>query len=487
MPDIITKEIAYDRLRSKYPDWELIEFNSTKGPCIVKHKCGNIKHYKIYESVLKNGPRCGQCEDTINWMYEIGEVMDNIQITNRKFVVEDGVRRSKITKLYQYKCLHCGFDESVGHYIKGIYKNESWSPESSIKSGKRCLCCGHVAVQPGINDIQTTDPLLVDYFLNKNEAKMYSRCSDHHIQSKCPICGFIQPNTIKIKQLVLQGKECFNCGSSFSYPEKFMYFMLRQLGVEFIMHKTFDWSKNIVNDDGTIGDKEYDFYLPGRDIIIETHGRQHYDSNVSFSCYSARGRTLDEEQANDALKEMLAIQNKYIYIVINSSISTKEWMTQQIVNSELNNLFDLNNVDWEQCNKDALGDFRLNIILDRMNNPQIKISELSKKYGFSVSTITRWLKQGSELSGYSPRMNIETPIYSPELDFAFNNVKQASDKLGMWPAHIYGCLNGRTGCMTAGKHPMTGTPLTWMRWDIKQYNEWLKQEKCFETLFEETH
>ena len=43
---------------------------------------------------------------------------------------------------------------------------------------------------------------------------------------------------------------------------------------------TYKAFKNIVNDDGTIGDKEYDFYLPGRDIIIETHGRQHYDSNI---------------------------------------------------------------------------------------------------------------------------------------------------------------------------------------------------------------
>lgn len=476
MPNPITKDIAMDRLKLKFPDWKLIEFSGLQSECSVQHKCGNIKQYKNFDNMLRTGLRCGQCEDTIKWAYNIGDIVGNIKIINRKFNIENGVRRKTIIKLYQYKCLDCGFDGSEGYYKNGVYANEHWVTENDLKWNRGCACCGHIVVQPGINDVATTDPTAVDYFLNKIESTMYSRGSNRLIQSICPICGFIQPNMVKIQTLVLHGKECFHCGSSVSYPEKFLYFMLKQINVKFYIHKVFDWSKNIVNKDGTVGNKEYDFYLPDQNLIIETHGRHHYDEKCSFSFCGAKGRTLEEEQENDRLKMNIAMQNGCNYIVINSRISRKEWMKQEIENSELSNLLNLTTVDWDRCDKDAVYGVKMNVILDKAKNPKLKIVELSNKYGFGTATIREWLKHGNSLCGYVPKQLTKTPVYSPELNFAFFNVKRASEELHMWPARIYGCLNGRQGYATAGKHPITGEPLTWERWTTEQYNKWVKNQ-----------
>ena len=49
----------------------------------------------------------------------------------------------------------------------------------------------------------------------------------------------------------------------------------------------------------------YDFYIPELEAIIEVHGSQHYGQGFE----KVGGRTLEEEQINDRLKEDLAKQN----------------------------------------------------------------------------------------------------------------------------------------------------------------------------------
>ena len=52
-------------------------------------------------------------------------------------------------------------------------------------------------------------------------------------------------------------------------------------------------------------------------------------------------------------------------------------------------------------------------------------------------------------------------IYSPELDESFWGAKEAEEKYGVNHTSISSCINGKL--KHAGKHPITGKPLTWQK------------------------
>lgn len=54
-----------------------------------------------------------------------------------------------------------------------------------------------------------------------------------------------------------------------------------------------------------------------------------------------------------------------------------------------------------------------------------------------------------------------TPIYSPELNESFWGAKEAKDKYGINPGSISSCIHGKLA--HAGRHPITGQPLTWQK------------------------
>ena len=88
-----------------------------------------------------------------------------------------------------------------------------------------------------------------------------------------------------------------NCGDKVSYDEKFLSSILSQLKVDFatqLSKSTFNWCDKY----------RYDFYIPSLNMIIETHGIQHYEENKNWTM------SLEEEQENDKIKKELAYQTK---------------------------------------------------------------------------------------------------------------------------------------------------------------------------------
>ena len=53
------------------------------------------------------------------------------------------------------------------------------------------------------------------------------------------------------------------------------------------------------------------------------------------------------------------------------------------------------------------------------------------------------------------------PVYCPELNEEFWGAKEAHDKYGICLSSISQCVSGKIG--HAGKHPITGEPLTWVK------------------------
>ena len=208
----------------------------------------------------------------------------------------------------------------------------------------------------------------------------------------CPYCG--EKKLKECSRLDINNYPC-KCGDSISYPEKFMMNILTQLNIDYIyqLNKSLKkWCK----------DFKYDFYfkLDNKEYIIETHGKQHYQDKTTFK------KTLKETQQNDVNKYELAISNGIKpenYIVIDFKYSTLEWGKEHILNSRLNEIFNLNSIDWLQCEEYALK----NIVKEvcdywhehyEINKENINFNDLEKVFKLSSVTLRNYVKKGTRLN-----------------------------------------------------------------------------------------
>ena len=229
---------------------------------------------------------------------------------------------STTRKNYKYKCNICGFNNGI-------------LSEYSILKGTGCSCCKSLTVVKGINDLNTTHPDLIKYLNNIEDGEKVSSGSHKLIELKCINCNNIYKIPTKRFVYNINKNTCKKCSDGVSYPNKFIFNMLEQLNVEFKPEMTFNWSEN----------KRHDFYIPKFNCIIEAHGTQHYRQ-------SFKDMSLEFVKNNDNFKRNLAnINNIKYYIEIDCQKSNLEYIKNNILNSKLNKLFDLSNVDWIKCSE----------------------------------------------------------------------------------------------------------------------------------------
>lgn len=339
-------------------------------------------------------------EITNNFKYNIGDVINtkerNLTIIDR-ILKENPYNKGKFLKYYKYKCNICGFD-CKEHYVDGKFSSEYSIEESNMKSGENgCACCSNRVAVLGINTIYDTDPWMMSLGVSEEDAKRYTRGNHKKIEVVCPDCGkkkdMIMYNLIKYKSI-----GC-SCSDKISYPEKFMINTLNQLNIEFqtqLNKSVFNWCKKY----------KYDFYIPSLNMIIETHGMQHYEKNGRKGA-----RTLEEEQKNDRVKKEMALINGIEhYIVIDCRYSDLEWIKKSIFNSKLAEIFDLSKIDWSKCEEFALSSLvKMASKIRRNSNNILSCGEISDIMGLHRATISRYLKRASSLGwcDYSPEIEMK--------------------------------------------------------------------------------
>lgn len=301
--------------------------------------------------------------------YEIGQIVETktgkIQVTGL-FRKRTG-KQKDIRKYIEYKCLIDG------------YKNEI--SEESLDDGYGCSVCGGKHLVKGKNDIATVFPQKVNWLMNPNDAYEYTYGSQKYVDFKCQKCGEKIPHKI-IKNMINQDFcLCIKCKeNAISKNEKIVWSLLRQLGVDFVHDSTIVWSHG----------KRYDFYIKSLSMIIETHGIQHYKDK----CWN---QSLKQTQYNDAQKEKIAKDNNIQhYIILDCRTGEFEDIKREILNSELKNLFNLENINW----KDILTDLSTPIgeeCLKLWNNGIHKISEISSLLNVGKPFVKNSLKVYSEL------------------------------------------------------------------------------------------
>ena len=309
---------------------------------------------------------------TIIYKYSIGDrFIDDkrdIEIINR--IVRKNYRKShpnELVKIYVCKCHKCG-DETIE------------ITESHLNQKRGCPTCHGKKVTIGVNNLATTDPWMIPYFVNKQDTLKYTSCSSANVEVKCPFCGSIKKH--KIMRLYKDKKISCKCSDSISYPEKFMINLLEQLKIDFIYQpsaKDFSWCQKY----------KYDFYIPKFNTIIETNGEQHYKSTSGFF------GNIDKIINNDLIKEKTALSNGIKNYI---KIDCRKSELNYIKDSNLIQIFQrsINDIDWELCNLFATKNIINEVCNYKKEYPFSTSAEISALFHIDRCTVSRYLKKGAE-------------------------------------------------------------------------------------------
>ena len=319
---------------------------------------------------------------TNEFKYDIGQrIIDDsrdITITKRENRSDKG--SDKKYKKYQYKCNKCGFDCGV-HYKAGTKYDEFWTKETAITRGVGCSCCKNEITVNKINDIPTTDLWMVDYFQGGlEEAQRYSANSNKKILPICPYCYQISNRLVKIQDIKKEAGFC-SCGDGFPYPEKYVYAFLKALDIDFVYHPNkshLSWCENF----------KYDFYIPNLKIIIETHGKQHYEDTSNFNQTFLQQNSIDNNK-----RELAEINHIEHYIELDCRNSNSDWIRNSILSNKiLVNLIGNRNINWNQCAYYAKSSLEKEII-DYINQYEwLMVKDIHEKFGVSKPYVTKVIK-----------------------------------------------------------------------------------------------
>lgn len=322
-----------------------------------------------------------------DFRYKVGDIIDNHLLIISAY--KKGWRRC-----YEYMCLKDGY---IGH-----------ASETSIQNGSRCAVCANKVVLVGCNDIATTRPDIAVLFLDQSDAFKYTEHSNKKVYFKCPRCGNIIYACIN--QVSKYGLSCRQCNDGISYPEKFLFNLLKQICnlhkdniqlQNFEPQKTFEWSKNIAYSNPKLsGNKIYDFYIPFEaKILVETHGEFHFKDCLLNTRKNTK--TLKEVQENDELKKNLALDNgikKDHYVVLDCSNSDMNYIKKSIISSNLPQLLDFteDQIDWSECNRFATSS-RVYEACNLWNSGLHTTKDIMAEMKMSESATRSYLRRGYEL------------------------------------------------------------------------------------------
>lgn len=354
---------------SKY-DYNQVEYVNDNKKVIITCLVEGHGDFTQSPNHHKRGKGCPKCNGKGLTLKEKQDIIgcDKLKLLKefRKSYGNQGVK----TTFVEYKCLEVGC-EYIG--------TATWN---DIKSGVGCgACSGRIITEN--NCLASKRPELIKYFLNQEESKNVTVFSNKKIQTICPNCKTQKNKLISVNILSKQPYSCSICGDGISIPEKFVGGVLRQLGINFKNKHTPKWANK----------KQYDFNfeINGESAICESHGIQHY-------VQSNRGRSLEEEEENDRLKERLAKENgiKY-YIIIDCRYSDFKWLKENCTKA-LSPYYELISIDWDWIWESCQNSVKMEV-WDSWNKrgKGDTPSTIAKKFNLDKTTVRKYLKIGTAL------------------------------------------------------------------------------------------
>lgn len=307
-----------------------------------------------------------------NYYYNIGDTVNGVIILEQclKRVTDNKeVRGFSNRKAYRVKCI-----EDKYEYVASEYE---------LRNGCGCpVCSGNIIVR-GINDLATTNPEVIKYLDNKEDAYVYSRGSGKYVWVKCIFCGY--KKQIKVNDLAKLGYfGCQRCSDGLSYCNKFAHELFSQLEGQYSYYNieyTPDWA----------GRFRYDNYIElynGKKMFVEMDGHFHYRNNEV--------KTIE----NDKLKNKLAMEHDIEMIRIDCNYpdcSSRHKYIRDNVVKMLSQFFDLSNINWDKCNNAGLSNKLIEVVEYYNQYEYASISQMANVFNCAKSTIRKYLTVGNEL------------------------------------------------------------------------------------------
>ena len=301
-------------------DFELVE-QYTNSRNNIKCRCKKCGHeWFAPPKNLLQGYGCHEC---------------NVK-NKQKSYQEDFLRQLK--EIHNDKVI--ALDNYVNMYTKIRFQCEHghiWLAEPhNVVRGHGCPYCAGKALLVGFNDLWTARPDTAVLLKNPEDGYRYVKSSKERVDFVCPDCGNIINK--RINDVYNHGFSCTRCSDGISYPNKFARNFLDQLSIEnHICEYHPDWAKPYFYDNY--------FEYNKKKYILEMDGGFHYKEVASY------GKSLSEIQMVDKIKTELAIQNEINVIRIDCQESDCNYIKNNILSSELSDIFDLSYIDWDLCNK----------------------------------------------------------------------------------------------------------------------------------------
>jgi|SRR5699024_6036414 len=292
--------------------------------------------------------------------YQVGEIVNNSLKIVKQIRIPNG-------KKYTQK----GYEVQSTTYLEAPTYIVT---EDSINQGKKDgYLTGHRIFEGNsIYSIESLRPYIVD----KEEAKTVSKSSNRKkIKVRCDNCNrekLMTPN-----KLTDRGFSCNFCSSNISYPELFMMAYLEVKGIKYEYQKVF---KDLPN-------RRFDFYLPESNMVIETHGIQHYkDSGYlknNITSISDNDKELFCYSKNIEYKDIDCKESNFNYIKNNVE---KEL---QLINSEEENrILEFIKENKKYPFKDIISSYREGKttyeISKEFNVSNVTISNILKRNGINI-------------------------------------------------------------------------------------------------------
>lgn len=358
----------------------------------------------------------------------IGKLVDNFGDYSFK---EDEIIGDSIVIKKTYTTNKNGFQEK-SYVLKCIEtKNTYTMTEANLKQGKNSPFVSNKRVWSG-NSLFNNKHIM-PFLIDIRDSHRYSISSNKPIHLRCPNCGMYKKIN-QISHLKDRNFSCALCGKGVSYPEKVMTAILELNKIEYIPQKKFKKMNNY----------RFDFYLPQKNMVIETHGIQHYEDVKYFNTKIT--------QSSDAAKKKYCKENNIEYIDIDARQSTLEHILKD-VRKKLNFL----EISIKKIQKFISKSFVYDVnkikhlyVTEKMS--ALKVAEI---IGVSETTINRLLK----FMGVKKRDN-NKKIKCKNTGREFNSIKEASEWIGCNDkGNIRQNILGNRPY--AYRHPITGEKLYW--------------------------
>lgn len=308
--------------------------------------------------------------------YHIGDVIKNTKMSAEIIdILEPRMYRGNKTIFYKLKCLKCNCD----------FERDKYTAE---KRDVGCPICSNRKIVPGVNDIATTDPWMVEYFQGGvEEAQLYCSGSQHSIYPKCPVCGRIKNTPMNICDIKrYKGFQCV-CHDGKSFPNKFIYGLAEEL------KRTNQI--DVFKEEYKIDDKFYDMCFINEKILVEMDSGLNHGNVIKK--HKPNKFIPAKTFVNDMCKDEIAQNNNYRIIRIDCYKSEFDYIKENILKSELQTFFNLDIVNWnhvlELCSSNLIKD-----VCDYKNNhPEASATQIAPLFGLSDVSVRKYLKMGNTL------------------------------------------------------------------------------------------